>query len=216
MGFRTFLRISASGLVIAAGLLLLGSPASATIYTFVDEQGVIHLTNVPVDKRYRPTERFNINSGRSSSRRVETRSFDAYISRAATLYDVDPMLVKAVIKVESGFDHQAVSKKGAMGLMQLMPETARDMLVRDPFNPEANIMGGTRYLGLLLNRFAGDLKLALAAYNAGPTRVELAQNTVPMIPETISYVERVLRHYHRYRSRAASTQSNTWVKTAAN
>ncbi|MDH5298794.1 MAG: lytic transglycosylase domain-containing protein [Desulfobulbaceae bacterium] len=124
------------------------------------------------------------------------------------------MLVKAVIKVESDFDHRALSSKGAMGLMQLMPETASDMHVNDPFDPKSNIMGGTRYLGLLLGQFGGDLLLALAAYNAGPTRVVLAQNTIPPFPETIEYVKKVLRHYKRYRTSAVSS-GDRWMKAMA-
>ena len=112
---------------------------------------------------------------------------------------MDSSLIKAVIKAESDFDYQAVSGKGAQGLMQLMPETATDMEVRDPFNPEENILGGTRYLSLLLNRFDNNKSLALAAYNAGPENVENYQG-IPPYPETQTFVKRVLNYYRKYRT----------------
>jgi soluble lytic murein transglycosylase len=112
---------------------------------------------------------------------------------------VEPSLIKAVIKAESDFDHRALSEKGAQGLMQLMPETAGDMKVEDPFNPEENIFGGSRYLSLMLERFGNDKRLALAAYNAGPERVEEFKG-VPPFQETRSFVERVLYYYQQYRS----------------
>lgn len=176
-------------------LLLTAANASATIYTFVDEKGVVHMTNVPTDNRFWGDSRFNL---KSNKKRPPYSSIQAYIREAAKRYNVDPLLVMAVIKVESNFDHWAISKKGAMGLMQLMPETANDMQVVDPFNPKDNIMGGTCYLGKLLSRFNGDLSLGLAAYNAGPTRVAMAQNTVPSLPETVEYIKKVLQHYQEY------------------
>ena len=118
-------------------------------------------------------------------------------------YQIDPLLIQAVIKAESNFDALALSCKGAQGLMQLMPGTARDMRVSDPFDPRDNINGGTRYLRKMLNIFDDDLHLALAAYNAGP---EVVKNIgrIPDIPETIEYVERVLRHYRRYQVASSS------------
>jgi soluble lytic murein transglycosylase-like protein len=104
----------------------------------------------------------------------------------------------AVIKTESDFDQFALSKTGAQGLMQLMPETARELNVLNPFNPHENIDGGTRYLRRMLDLFDGNLRLSLAAYNAGPTLVGRLQK-VPRIPETIRYVKKVLAHYKKYR-----------------
>jgi soluble lytic murein transglycosylase-like protein len=112
-------------------------------------------------------------------------------------YNIDPNLIKAIIRAESGFDRYAVSKKGAQGLMQLMPDTAREMRVSDPFNPEQNIAGGVRYLRKLLKMFNGNLVLSLAAYNAGPTQVKKAGG-VPRFSETRRYIERVLNYYDRY------------------
>jgi soluble lytic murein transglycosylase-like protein len=119
--------------------------------------------------------------------------FDDAIRIIADRYDVEYALVKAVIKAESGFNHLAVSPKGAQGLMQLMPGTAADVQVADVFSPQQNIEGGVKYLRWMLDRFGGNLALAIAAYNAGPTRVEGAGG-VPDIAETREYLAKVLRY----------------------
>jgi len=113
--------------------------------------------------------------------------------RSAARHELDPLLVSAVIGVESAWNAEAVSIKGAIGLMQLMPETAKILQV-DPWDPEGNVEGGSRYLRSLLDRFDGDLELALAGYNAGPLAVE-RYGGIPPYPETVAYVERVLRRY---------------------
>ena len=118
------------------------------------------------------------------------------IESVATEHGVDPLLVKAVIKTESNFDPEAVSAKGALGLMQLMPATARELRVNNPLDPLENVTGGTRYLRTLLDSYDGNVALSLAAYNAGPGRVK---DAIPNIPETRTYVARVLRHYASYR-----------------
>lgn len=130
---------------------------------------------------------------------VTPQNIRAHIHNAALAHQVDPMLVKAVIKAESNFNPNAISPKGAQGLMQLMPGTARDLKVRDPFDIRQNIFGGTKYLRQMLDLFGGDVELSLAAYNAGPNRVALA-GVIPRIPETQAYVAKVLRHYKAYRS----------------
>ncbi|NLZ17474.1 MAG: lytic transglycosylase domain-containing protein [Desulfobulbaceae bacterium] len=122
-----------------------------------------------------------------------------HIHNAALAHQVDPMLIKAVIKAESNFNPNAISRKGAQGLMQLMPGTARDLKVHDPFDVRQNIFGGTRYLRQMLDLFGGDVELSLAAYNAGPNRVAPA-GVIPRIPETQAYVAKVLRHYKAYRT----------------
>ena len=120
--------------------------------------------------------------------------FDALIRQAATAYDVEYALVKAIIKAESGFNHRAVSPKGARGLMQLMPETAALLGVRDSFNPRENIHAGTRHLRGMMDRFHYDLPMAIAAYNAGDRPVASFRG-IPPYPETREYVARVLRYY---------------------
>ncbi len=168
----------------------------AEIYTFVDKSGVVHFSNVPDDARYKPVH--NKSRRVMACKIIPLRRCADDIRMAARAYGVDPCLVKAVIKTESNFNCLAMSRKGAQGLMQLMPGTSRDMRVRNPFNPRDNIFGGTRYLRKMLDIFNGNLELALAAYNSGPERVkELGR--IPRIPETINYVDRVLHHYRLYK-----------------
>jgi hypothetical protein len=137
---------------------------------------------------------------RDRHRTRATAPYDDLIRRAGLSYDVDPALIKAVVAAESNFEPRALSRVGAQGLMQLMPETARAMGVRRPFVPRENIRGGVRYLRSLLDRF-DDLDHALAAYNAGPTAV-LRYGGVPPYPETEEYVARVRSHYRRYQGNA--------------
>ncbi len=179
-------------------LLLWPSAARADIYFYVDEAGVQHFTNAPQDTRYR----LLFKGSRPKRAGTALAGYDTLIQSAAQRYALDPLLIKAVIKVESGFDSQARSHKGALGLMQLMPGTARDMRVSNPFDPAQNIHGGSRYLRQMYDTF-GDLRLALAAYNAGPERVRAA-GAVPGIPETVEYVDRVMRLYSQYRNVAAN------------
>jgi soluble lytic murein transglycosylase-like protein len=124
----------------------------------------------------------------------DPRGFGRWIAEAAARHGLDPVLLEAVVKVESNFDPAAVSPKGAQGLMQLMPATAAELQVTDPFDPAANLDGGARYLKVLLEVFAGDLGLALAAYNSGPGRVA-RRGEIPAIDETRRYVHRVLSFY---------------------
>ncbi len=167
----------------------------ADIYRYQDKNGVWHFTNVKSDHRYK----LYLRSSHRKPIQVFMRDYDWMIKEAAKRFGVDSSLIKAVIKAESDFDCQAVSGKGAQGLMQLMPDTCSDMEVGDPFNPEENIFGGTRYLSLLLARFDNNESLALAAYNAGPEKVE-TYNGIPPYPETLTFVQKVLNYYQRYRS----------------
>ncbi len=190
--------------VIFSVLLCLTPDASlAQIYFFKDARGVIHYTNVRTDPRYKPLPGI-ISFNRPFSRtRVRTqsygdRSFDSHIQEAALRYDIDPLLIKAVIKQESNFNPNATSGKGALGLMQLMPGTARDMNVVDVFDPRDNIFGGARYLKRLYSQFNGSLALTLASYNAGPERI-YSSNGIPDIQETKNYVRTVLSFYDTYK-----------------
>lgn len=180
--------------VVATVLFLMWTSASADIYRYQDEQGVWHFTNIKSDKRYKLYFRTSV---REPTQYI--KDYEGLIKQASEKFSVDPYLVKAVIKAESDFDYQAVSNKGAQGLMQLMPETADDMEVADPFNPEENIFGGTRYLSLLMERYDNDKNLALAAYNAGPERVEEYKG-IPPFTETQQFIKRVLYYYKAYQN----------------
>jgi soluble lytic murein transglycosylase len=169
-------------------------PAWGDIYRYVDKNGVWHFTNIKTDRRYKLFMR----TGRRSPTEY-IREFKGVIAQASRRFGVDPTLIKAVIKAESGFDQHAVSRKGAQGLMQLMPPTADALKVENPFDPEENIFGGTRYLSQLLKRFNNNTVLALAAYNAGPEAVETHKG-VPPYAETRTFIKRVLAYYRSYNS----------------
>lgn len=199
--------------------LALPCAAAAEIYVYVDKNGVSHYTNAPTDGRYKPVRlnRLNSTPGRSISARESWQSgrrgtpqnhakFDQHIRKAALSQMIDPLLIKAIIRTESNFAPDAVSKKGAQGLMQLMPGTAKHMRVRNPFDPAQNISGGTRYLRELLNTYDGNLTLSLAAYNAGPGNVAKT-GPLPRIPETREYVRRVIHHYRSYQQNAGASVS---------
>lgn len=182
-------------------VLVLASPAFSVVYKYVDANGVVCYTDAPMVKKSQLVSRDGKEDTpiatvrhRSSGSAYGTYDYSAYVSRVASKYDLEPDLIRAVIRTESNGDRRAVSSKGAMGLMQLMPSTADDMNVSNPFDPEENIEGGARYLKSLLERFDGDLTLALAAYNAGPATVE-KYGGVPPIRETRRYVKKVLSLY---------------------
>ncbi len=160
------------------------------------EERVKEQTRRPEEARGKPTGAEAGGTNKASWNRPEYRDFDAAIENAASVYGLDSNLVRAVIKTESDFDPTVVSKAGAMGLMQLMPGTARDLGVDDPFDPEANIHGGVKYLRQMLDRFGGDLDRALAAYNWGPGNLEKSTGYLP--EETRNYIERVNRHMGRF------------------
>lgn len=172
-------------------------PAYADIYKYEDEEGVIHLTNVPSNPKAKYV--LILKEKRVLFPRVANiRQYDKLISRAASKFNLDVALIKAVIKAESNFNHQAVSRAGAKGLMQLMPKTASALRVDDVFHPGDNIEGGARYLRYLLNIYQGNLTLALAAYNAGEGAVAKYNYGVPPYRETRNYIRRVLALYESY------------------
>ena len=169
-------------------------PLCADIYSYIDSQGVLHFSNVPTSAQY--TVYIKERSARSLG--YTTNRYDHLITGASTRQGVSFSLLKALIKAESNFNPEAVSRAGAKGLMQIMPVNIKDLKIKDPFDPRENIMGGARYLKKLIKRFNGELSLALAAYNAGPSVVERHQG-IPPIKETEEFVEKVLKYYAIYR-----------------
>lgn len=189
------------------GLAATVTSARAHIYTTRDPvSGVIYYTNAPssgqaklaIRELPRPLPVSALSPSRLPPDAGSQGGFDQLIRQAAAVYNVEYALVKAVIKAESGFNHRAVSPKGAQGLMQLMPATARRRGVRDSFNPRDNIEGGVRHLKWLLDRYGGNVPFAVAAYNCGEKRVEEAGG-IPNISETKEYLARVLRYRENYR-----------------
>lgn len=186
-------------------IITLLSPALsiADIYKYEDSDGVLHFTDAPSDRRFKifmrdiqkdNRLRTNFGFGRIPRNPAE---FDHIINSCATEFGVDRSLVKAVIHAESGYNPNAVSSKGAAGLMQLMPGTAQELKVADSFNPSDNIRGGVRYLRFLLDTFKGNVTLALAAYNAGLSKVA-KHGGVPPYEETRNYVSKVLNYQKNY------------------
>jgi soluble lytic murein transglycosylase-like protein len=146
------------------------------------------------------------NSALSDKKEKAEHPFSTIISRASDQYEIDSALIKAIIMAESGYDPKAISKKGAMGLMQLMPQTAEALGVKDCFNPEHNIIGGVRYFRQLMNQFEGDIKLALAAYNAGGSKVRKYQG-VPPYRATQYYIKKVFEYYQNYKNQMEEEMS---------
>lgn len=171
--------------------------ASADVYVHKDKDGILTFTNVPNHTGYRRIIREI--SPISSRPAYFSTSFDDFILSASARHSIDADLIRAVIKTESDFNSNARSPKGAMGLMQLMPDTARQHNVINAFNPLDNIEGGVRHLRLLLSRYRGDVELSLAAYNAGINAVE-RHGGIPPFAETREYVRRVLNFYDGYRA----------------
>jgi soluble lytic murein transglycosylase-like protein len=184
-----------AGLPCLLLVVLLGAiakPAPADIYRYVDEDGVIHFSNTPTHYRFRLYIRET-----NLDYRAYFDRYDRIITRAARKHGVDNSLVKAVIRAESDFDKNAVSRKGAQGLMQLMPETAKELAVKDSFDPHENINAGVRYLKRQLNNFQNNVPLALAACNAGENAVR-RYGRIPPYEETRTFVDRVLRYWDEF------------------
>lgn len=184
--------------------LFMSIPVSASdIYKYEDGDGVLHFTDAPTDHRFKifmrdiKKDKQLRTNFRLVACAVNPAQFEPIINSCALQYGVDKSLVKAVIHAESGYDPNAVSVKGASGLMQLMPNTARSLNVANTFDPAENIRGGVRYLKFLLDTFKGDVSLALAAYNAGLSRVA-QYGGIPPYMETRNYVDRVLQYRKSY------------------
>jgi len=191
-------------LVIFFCLFFMVSSSSAGIYRYVDENGVIHFTNCPRDPKFKlyireSREDVGDENGSSSASYVkDSNQYDSLITEFSRKYQVEFALIKAIIRAESGFNPLAVSRKGAKGLMQLMPETAQRVNVSNIFNPKENIEGGVRHFKYLLSLFNDDLRLSLAAYNAGEN-VVAELRSIPPYRETVDYVKKVLSYYQSYR-----------------
>jgi soluble lytic murein transglycosylase len=184
------------GPVALLAAITAAAPAAAEVYRLKAPDGTIHFTNAPTDPQYRRLAGVSTGSEAGWLRlpQGDTRPYINEIIEAATLYGVPERLVAAVIRAESGFNPRAVSRKGAQGLMQLMPATASTLGVRNSFDPRENIHGGVRHLRGLINRFPGNLPLAIAAYNAGEKAV-VTYGGIPPYPETQDYVGKVMRLY---------------------
>ncbi|MBW1607999.1 MAG: lytic transglycosylase domain-containing protein [Deltaproteobacteria bacterium] len=180
------------GIYALISILFVAVPSLyADIYVYADSEGVLHFTNVPTSSNYKIYIREKPDRSLNSD---VTRRYDQIITEAAERHGVSFSLLKAMIKIESDFNPRAISRAGAMGLMQIMPENIKRLKIKDPFDPRENIMGGTRYLKQMIDRFNGKLSLALAAYNAGPNTVERYQR-IPPFTETEDYVEAVMKYY---------------------
>jgi soluble lytic murein transglycosylase-like protein len=181
-------------------LMAAGAVAHTRIYSFVDADGLRHFTDRPDDNRYRllvlsPNDRTESGERYSPTLLAKAAQYDATIERAAAAVSVDANLLRAVIVVESGFNSRALSKRGAMGLMQLMPATGARFGAANLFDPDENIGGGARYLKFLMNRFGQNVGLVLAAYNAGEDAVARNGGRIPPYQETMAYVPKVLKVY---------------------
>jgi soluble lytic murein transglycosylase-like protein len=196
------------------------SPRASDVYSYVDEQGVVHFTNAPTDGRFRRIARAKAKSPdvheitigprggstaaarpASVARHLSKRDYDQHIKAAAERYQLPEALLRAVMVAESNLNANARSPKGAMGLMQLMPGTAKDMFVADAWDPAQNIEGGARYLRILANQYDGDVEKTLAAYNAGPEAVRRAGG-IPNYQETREYVRKVVALYELFTNRS--------------
>ena len=183
--------------IIIFSIIITGSSVYADIYMYIDENGVMHFTNAPTSNEY-DYKVYIKEKAAVSKNFYTTNKYDHFISDAAKQTGVDSRLLKAMIKAESDFDPRAVSHKGAMGLMQIMPGNFKMLNLENPFDPWQNIMAGAQYFKKMYERFNGKLALSLAAYNAGPTAVDRYQR-IPPYQETEEYVRRVLRYYRTFK-----------------
>jgi soluble lytic murein transglycosylase-like protein len=188
------------------GLCLVIPVAQADIFSFTDDSGTPHFSDVPNDERFQLYSRAerrdtieNLSLKKPMAFSKNREKFNEEIKRAASVYQLDEALLHAVISVESGYNSRIVSKKGAVGLMQLMPDTAKRYKIKNSFDPAQNIQGGAQYLSSLLVQFDNNVQLALAAYNAGENNVRKYGGRIPPFPETIAYVPKVMDLYAGYR-----------------
>jgi len=177
-------------------LILFLAPALvwADIYMYLDSDGILHFTNTPTSSHYKL---YIKEKPQKSPAEAAMDRYDHIIEEAAYISGISFALIKAMIRVESNFDPKAVSKKGAKGLMQIMPKNYDSLNIDDPFDPRENIIGGSMYFQQMMDRYDGKLPLALAAYNAGPTAVDRNRG-IPPIRETEDYVKKVMNYYYAY------------------
>ena len=195
---RNYLKLIGIFSLMLIVLLVVVLPVQADIYRYIDENGVMHFTNAPTSS----IQKFRIylkEKPRLTQRYSSSEKYDDLISDASERTGVAFPLLKAIIKAESDFDPYAVSKKGATGLMQIMPQNFEPLGIEDPFDPWQNINAGARYFKQMYDRFKGKLSLSLAAYNAGPTAVD-RYKTIPPYEETEEYVRRVMKYYYNYKN----------------
>jgi hypothetical protein len=213
------------GVALVAALVvgLLRQPAAADIYTYTDADGVVHFTNIkPRGGKARGWKKIIVEDPDRGTKAAADRGgcvrcdavpardraperfrrYDEHIREASDLYRIPEPLIRAVIRVESDYDPRVVSSVGARGLMQLMPAVEKDMRVGNVFEPRDNILGGTRLLRTLANRYDGDLVLTIAAYHAGPGSLAKYGNQVPPYTNTRKYLRMVLDRYYEYKSAA--------------
>jgi soluble lytic murein transglycosylase-like protein len=197
------------GFLITALLMAASVDARPRIYTYVDAEGLRHYTDVPDNNGYQllvlAHDRTSSGDRYNSMLLAKAGRYDSIIERAALSASLEPNLLRAVIVVESGFNPRAVSKRGAVGLMQLMPATAARFGVSNPYDPRENVDAGARYLKFLIDRFGHDVNLALAAYNAGEGAVDRNGRQIPPFTETMAYVPRVLKIYRMLREQPHAT-----------
>lgn len=200
------MRSSPRSALILATLLAGGSSFAGGIYTYVEKDGTVVYTNVRPSgvKARRLSGSFHAAPAKDDgpAKALWTPEYDEVLTQACARYNVPVALARAVMQVESHFDSHAVSSKGALGLMQLMPSTAESMYVRDALSPRDNIEGGVRYLRVLANTFEGDMVKMVAAYNAGPDVVRKYGGKVPPFPETQAYVRKVIALYFQFKGMA--------------
>jgi len=192
--------------------------ASPPIYRYVDAAGIVHFTDVPDSRRYELVELTPTGLTRSGDHYdpallARATKYDSIIEVAAESAGVEPNLLRAVIVVESGFNSRAVSKRGAVGLMQLMPATAARFGVSNRYDPRQNVRGGALYLGFLINRFDKNVRLALAAFNAGEDAVDRNAGQIPPFSETLEYVPKVMSIYRTLTEDGKPhTRTNEWTR----
>lgn len=191
--FSKIAGVSISAALIVSAMVVPSAFADEELYRYVSRDGTVHVTNVPSDRRFSP-----LANKRNYHASITDRELEDAVSHYAQEYQLSPALVMAVIKVESDFNPLVISKAGAVGLMQLIPETAIQHGVKNLYDTRDNVAGGVKHLRYLLDRYHGNVRLALAAYNAGQRKVDRYRQ-IPPYQETRSYVQKVMGYYRDYR-----------------